>query len=192
MTREELIAIGKHKVRRNEDLMLFYLQEFESIFGRKPICAGCTFNKDWEKFSLGRKSLNTFRKMEAKTFELNASSKNIIHTYYVSKSPRRKYGYNMTEGFAKEYLSNGTKEEIEERKKHFKTLPKVEKETAKVAFINIDDVEKVVYITLDGEQINLEDTTHKILNAYAKQEGIDFGDAKKVAEKRQVIAEWLK
>lgn len=181
MTREELIAIGKHKVRRNEDLMLFYLQEFESIFGRKPICAGCTFNKDWEKFSLGRKSLNTFRKMETKTFELNSSSKNIIHTYYVGKSPRRKYGHNMTEGFAKEYLSNGTKEEIEERKKHFKTLPKVEKETEKVAFINID-----------GEEVELSKATGKELTAYAKDNDIDFGDAKKVADKRQVIAEWLK
>ena len=188
MTREELISIGRHKVRSNENLMLFYLQEFEKLFGRKPNCASCTFVSDWVKFERGiNKEKNTFKMKAEKTFKLTNKGLSKIHTYKVGKQPVRSYGHNMTEEFALDYLSKGSEEQIAERKKWFNVLPEVKKVAPKVAFINIDDVEKEVYITLDGEQINLEDTTHKILTAYAKQEGIDFGDAKKVADKRDVI-----
>ena len=59
----------------------------------------------------------------------------------------------MTEEFALDYLSKGSEEQIAERKKWFNVLPEVKKvkNIPKVAFINIDDVEKAVYITLDGE-----------------------------------------
>jgi hypothetical protein len=82
----------------------------------------------------------------------------------------------MTEDFAVNYLTYGTKEEIEQRKKHFKTLPKIEAEKT---------------ITLDGEEIKLSEATGKQMNAYAKDNNIDFGDAKKVGDKREVIAKTL-
>lgn len=144
MTREELITIGEHKVRNNETLMLSYLSEFEILFGRKPKCAGCTFKSDWSKFVNGNKIINTFKMETSKTFELNNGSKSKIHTYIKDKSPRRSYGHNMTEEFAKAYLTNGTKKEITEREKHFKTLPETTKvQKPKVQKPKVDDVAKV-------------------------------------------------
>lgn len=150
MTREELITIGEHKVRNNETLMLSYLSEFEILFGRKPKCAGCTFKSDWSKFVNANKPqiINTFKMETSKTFELNNGSKSKIHTYIHDKSPRRSYGHNMTESFAKAYLTNGTKKEIAEREKHFKTLPETNKvqkpkEVAKAEVAKVEDVVKV-------------------------------------------------
>jgi hypothetical protein len=175
MTREELITLGKHKVRNDERLMLSYLTEFEALFGRKPKCAGCTFSKDWERFEKGKKT-KTFNMKTDKTFELLASAKSKIHTYKIGKQPFRTYGNTMTEDFAKEYLSVGTKEEIEQRKKLFKVLPEFE-------------IEKTIVV--DGEEIKLADATGKQMNAYAKENHIDFGDATKVDDKRAVIANTL-
>ena len=187
MTREELISIGRHKVRSDESLMLFYLKEFEELFGRKPNCASCTFVSDWVKFERGiNKDKNTFKMKAEKTFKLTANGNSKIHTYKNGKRPVRSYGYNMTENFALAYLSKGSEEQIAMRKKWFSVLPEVKKETPKV-----EDIEDEIFIVVDGEQINLEDTTHKILNAYAKQEGIDFGDVKKVSDKREVIRKVL-
>lgn len=182
MTRAELIAIGRHKVRSDESLMLFYLKEFEILFGRKPNCASCTFVSDWVKFERGKNNEN-FIPMETKTFQLTQKGKDKIHTYKEGKQPLRTYGYKMTEAFANAYLTKGTDEQIEDRKKWFNVLPS----KPKVSFIKIDDVEKAKFI--DG--VNLEDATGKQMNAYAKTNNIDFGDATRVADKREVIRKTL-
>lgn len=177
MTREELITLGEHKVRSNEHLMLSYLNEFEALFGRKPKCAGCTFKSDWKKFLQGIPTTKHLKKMKTnKTFELHGSAKSKIHTYKIGKRPNRSYGNTMTEEFAINYLTNGTKEQIEERKKFFRVLPKMDSEKT---------------INVDGEEIKLEDATGKQMNAYAKEHDIDFGEATKVDEKRAVIAKTL-
>ena len=186
MTREELIAIGSHKVRRDENLMAFYLQEFEKLFGRKPNCAACTFVSDWRRFEQGKKNVSSKNifKME-KTFELNNNAKNIIHTYRIDKRPIRTYGYKMTEEFAKAYLEHGTTEQIEARKQWFRKLPK---EAIEVE--NPKEVDETI-ITVNGEEVFLSDATGKQMTAYAKENGIDFGDAKKVDDKREVIRKTL-
>lgn len=176
MTREELITLGEHKVRNNEHLMLSYLTEFEALFGRKPKCAGCTFKTDWKRFVQGKQTTKYFKMKTNKTFELHGSAKSKIHTYKIGKRPNRSYGNTMTEDFAVSYLTHGTKEQIEERKKFFRVLPKIEAEKT---------------ILVDGEEIKLSEATGKQMNAYAKENDIDFGDAKKVDEKRGVIAKTL-
>jgi hypothetical protein len=44
---------------------------------------------------------------------------------------------------------------------------------------------------VDGEEIKLSEATGKQMNAYAAENNIDFGDAKKVGEKRDIIAKNL-
>jgi hypothetical protein len=176
MTREDLITLGEHKVRSNEHLMLSYLTEFEALFGRKPKCAGCTFKTDWKRFVQGKQTPKYFKMKTSKQFELEKNAKSIIHTYKIGKIPYRSRGNTMTEDFAVSYLTNGTKEEIEQRKKHFKTLPKIEADKT---------------ILVDGEEIKLSEAVGRQLNAYAAENNIDFGDAKKVDEKRAVIAKTL-
>ena len=149
MTREELITKGEHKVRRDADLMLSYLEEFEKLFGRKPDCAGCTFKKDWARFSKGsvnNNTVNNFTMKTKKTFELVGKANSIIHTYRVGKIPKRTYGNKMSEEFALAYLSNGTKQEIELRKGYFKTLPKVKVEKVKPEKIEVVQSEIVAPI----------------------------------------------
>ncbi len=108
-----------------------------------------------------------------KSYKLSDKHRNDILTYLEDGRPIRTYGYKMTEDFAKNFLSLGSKEEIEERKKLFTSLPKDKS------------------IVLDGEEIKLEDATGKELTAYAEANGIDLGDAKKVSEKRATVAKTL-
>ena len=170
--------MGGDKVRRDESLILFYLAEFEKLFGYKPKCTGCSFSKDWKKFVnySQQKKIKTFKMKTDKTFELKKDAKSKIHTYKIGKQPFRTYGNTMTEDFAKAFLTNGTKEEIAERKKLFVKLPQEEVKPT---------------IEVDGETILLETATGKQMDTYAKANDIDFGDATKVAEKREVIAKTL-
>lgn len=170
--------MGGDKVRRDESLILSYLKEFEKLFGRKPKCVGCTFKTDWKKFvnySQQTKS-KTFKMKKDKTFELKKDAKSKIHTYKIGKQPFRTYGNTMTDDFVLAFLTNGTKQEIAERKKLFVRLPEEEVKST---------------IEVDGEEILLETATGKQMDAYAKANDIDFGDATKVAEKREVIAKTL-
>lgn len=164
-------------MRSDERLILFYLEEFEKMFGRKPNCAGCTFKTDWKRFTQGKQT-KTFRKMETeKTFELKRGENDKIHTYKKDGRPFRTYGNKMTDDFAKAYLKYGSKEETSKRKAMFQTLPGSKETESKP-----EEKESTEW---------LSEATHKQLDAYAEEKGIDFGDAKKVAEKREVIAKYL-
>ena len=173
MTPENLITLTKHEVRNNNAFMLLYLQEFENIFGRKPNCASCTFNHDWERFKNAVQSQNIKTKTMANNskYKLANKNRNDILTYVEDGRPVRTYGYRMTDEFAEKFLSKGTKKQIEERKKLFTSLPK--------------------YLELEGGLINLEDATGKDLTAYADAKGIDLSDARLVSDKRAVVAKTL-
>ena len=177
MTPENLVTLNKHEVRNDNALMLIYLQEFENIFGRKPNCAGCTFNHDWERFKNAvRTQTKTTEIMSTdNSYRLNHKHRNEILTYLQDGRPVRTYGYKMTDAFAENFLSVGSKQQIEERKKLFTSLPK-------------DNSKSIV---LEGEEIQLEDATGKELTAYAEANGIDLSDAKKVADKRSLVAKTL-
>ncbi len=127
MTIQELIQAGKNQVRSNPDLMSAYINLFKEKFGRKPDCAGCTFNNDWERL-INSSNSQTIQIMSDKTFKLRDNSK--IYSYDVNDSKaerpirKRSYGNIMTEEFAELYLTHGSEEEIKARKREFAVLPK--------------------------------------------------------------------
>ncbi len=121
---KELIKLNSREVRGNSNLMAIYIKVFESLFGYRPNCAGCTFNSDFQKLknAVLNPKQKTIIKME-KTFKLYQVKGEIL-TYKRGKKTVRQYDNRMTEEFAIGFLTNGTDEHIEERKKLFKTLPK--------------------------------------------------------------------
>lgn len=123
---DELIKLKPNKVRESPDLMGFYLLEYEKIFNEKPSCAPCTFKSDWKKFVKAYKTptqqkIKTMATTE-KTFKLKDNRVRIM-TYWLDKSPQRKYSNKLTEDFAIGYLTHGTKEQLEARRKEFAVLP---------------------------------------------------------------------
>lgn len=125
MTVEELIKAGKSSVRNSPALMAQYKILFKQVFGREPDCAGCTFNRDWER--LANNSQKKLQVMSDKTFRLKKPG--IIYSLDIEDKKlkrtirRRVYGNIMSEDFANDFLSIGSKSEIEERKKLFAVLP---------------------------------------------------------------------
>lgn len=128
---QELIQLNSDKVRRDSNLMLFYIECFSKTFGYKPNCAGCTFNSDFIKLktALHNKEkvvnlTNKTKKME-NTFKLKRIEGNIL-AYRKDKKTFRLYDNSLNEEFVIGFLTNGTEEEIEQRKKLFSKLPKLE------------------------------------------------------------------
>lgn len=134
MTKQELIEIGKDKVRGDKNLMLIYIQMFKKQFGYEPDCISCHFNSDWQKFTrTNTKKIITVKNniMNENKYEVKGPFRNSILTYYEDGIPRRLYGNAITDEFAKKYLSVGTPEELEERKKQFKKIPEENKKEIK-------------------------------------------------------------
>lgn len=127
MTVEELIKIDAKKVRNSSDLMAFYISAFKSKFGKAPNCASCTFKNDFQKLVKAIKNneepikLTTMENKEI-TFKLAKREGKIISFVKNGRTIRR-YDNKLTEEFAIDYLTFGTKEEILERRKRFKVLP---------------------------------------------------------------------
>lgn len=130
MTVKELISLDASKVRRDSNLMLFYIETFKEAFGYAPNCAGCTFNSDWYKLVNrinGTENLLTLQKEKTMaTFQLKKAEGKIL-SFKKDGVTHRKYDTNLTEEFVLGYLSNGSEEEIEQRKKLFSKLPKENK-----------------------------------------------------------------
>lgn len=127
MTVQELVTLSSQKVRRDSDLMAFYIESFKAQFGKAPNCAGCTFSSDFiklksavEKGTKPQKEM-TMRNTEV-TFKLSKRQGKIL-SYVKGGRTIRQYDNKMTEDFAVAYLTNGTKQEITERKKIFRELP---------------------------------------------------------------------
>lgn len=127
MTVEELIQAGKDQVRSSPGLMSAYIGHFSQVFGRKPDCAGCTFNNDWQRLVNAVPNPTKPIEMSDKTFQLRDQHKiyTIISEDKKSKTrrPVRTFGNLMTEEFAEKYLSTSDAELLQKRKAEFKTLP---------------------------------------------------------------------
>jgi len=135
MTVEELILIDKYKVRRDSNLMSLYLQYFKETFNYLPNCAGCSFASDWQKLvAKYSKKYVTLQKVNSmKTISIKKQQGKIL-SYKKDGKTFRLYDNILTDDFIKEYLINGTDEEIAERKKLF-VFP-VEEEKAVVSMDN--------------------------------------------------------
>lgn len=151
MTAQELISAGKDQVRSTPSLMSAYIEVFAGIFGRKPDCAGCTFNNDWQRLVNSQtQQIQNLTTMSTNTFKLRDQHK--IYTYVNEdeetgiKRPVRTYGNLMSEEFAEKYLTVGSEDQIKERKAEFKVLPEQfrDKQTSgdevKLSSLKVDDL----------------------------------------------------
>ncbi len=138
MTKSELISQGSSKVRSDSALLSFYIEIFKNEFGYKPACAGCTFSTDWNKLTNSNKK---YIEIMSKSFEIKDKQK--IHSFVKERRTIRCYGHNMTEEFAIEYLTIGTEEEIEIRKKDFKKLPVLEIEVDAEKELSFKDLKEL-------------------------------------------------
>lgn len=126
---EELIKLDSRKVRGNSSLMTIYIDAFQKQFGRKPNCAGCTFGTDFANLIRAVKGgenptvQKQFKsnKME-NTFKLNKIQSRILF-YRKDGKTFRAYDSQIKEDFAVAYLTNGSEEELKERRKMFAILP---------------------------------------------------------------------
>lgn len=132
MTIQDLISNDSTKVRRDSNLMLFYIETFKEAFGYAPSCVGCTFNSDWlkllRKLNGTDENLLTLQKEKTMaTFKLKRQEGKIL-SFKKDGITYRKYDTSLTEDFVIGYLENGTDEQITERKAMFSKLPKVKTE----------------------------------------------------------------
>ena len=123
MTIQEFILLDKAKVRRDSNLMHLYLEFFKEAFNRVPNCAGCSFSTDWQKlinFHTGNKEKSvTLQKQKVMNTISIKKIQGKILTYKKDGKTFRQYDNILTDSFIKEYVSNGTEEEILERRKMF-------------------------------------------------------------------------
>lgn len=128
MTVNELILINSDKVRRDSSLMAFYVESFFSAMGYRPVCAGCSFNTDWRKFvnKINGKPESSETPIKnnipMSTFKLKKVQNKIL-SYKADGKTYRQYDNILSENFVNGFLSNGTKEQIQERKELFSVLP---------------------------------------------------------------------
>lgn len=148
MTAQELILLNKAKVRRDSNLMHLYLRYFHEAYGYRPSCAGCSFSTDWEKI------VKYYSKNELKNVILEKQNfmaitiKKIqgkILSYKKDGKTYRLYDNLLTSEFIDEYLKNGNKEELSERKKLF-NFPLIEVDNNKLV-AGITESEFVEIIT---------------------------------------------
>lgn len=120
MTVQELILLNKAEVRRNSNLMHLYLTYFKEAFGKTPNCASCSFGTDWQKLvSLYSEKTVTLQKVNPmKTIKIKKVQGKILN-YKKDGKTYRQYDNILTDEFIKEFITNGTEEEIAERKKMF-------------------------------------------------------------------------
>lgn len=127
-----LLSTDSAKVRRSPSLFAFYIETFVDIFGTKPSCAGCTFSKDFNKLknhfnSLSNEnnfvSLPTINKFSnMKTFKFRVPFNGIL-SYKKNGVMHRRYAYRADDAFIIEFLTYGSENELQERKKMFKVFP---------------------------------------------------------------------
>lgn len=192
-TVEDLIKAGKNEVRNNSDLMSSYIKLFEEKFGRKPDCAGCTFNSDWNRLTQNQILTSTNNTiMSDKTFLLRDNS--IIYSYDLEVQENqfrriRRYGNLMNEEFAENYLTHGTPEQIEERKRQFKILPE---KFRTMSEIDATDYEKLAELKKQAEKkgypeeeyININNDSD--MSAYIEAKNIESeAEAKRLREEAE-------
>lgn len=176
MTTKELVSLNPKKIRNNNELMQLYIQQFEAAFSYKPNCAGCTFNKDFNKLkkhvNSGSKSIIINLKPKTMSvYKIKPKFRAQILTYIKNKRPYRAYGRNITDSFAKEFLTHGTEEQLSERRKMFDSIPKEPKAEPVI--------EEVVFTEVTDRM------TRKELDAIASEKGLNPDDY----ENKKLLAE---
>ena len=144
MTRAELILLTADQVRGNSDLTAFYLETYREVYGYVPSCTGCSFKSDYSKLIAVLNNTPDFESKITKntekmsTFKLKKTEGKIrAFVDGKTKKTHRLYDTHFTEEFVIGFLTNGTEEEIAERKAMFSKFPKMPNEEQEV-----EEVEK--------------------------------------------------
>lgn len=143
MTYGELISLNSGRVRNESNLTNYFMNAYNNIFGNFPSCTGCAINNEFNKLiqqvktkgiqqdEIEIKQNNITMVDESKTFVLSPNTDDYMLVYTdKDKRDRRKFLTRLTDEYVVAYLTNGTTEEIEERKKKFKVLPLALREKA--------------------------------------------------------------
>lgn len=125
--------MDKGKVRRDPNLMSLYLTHFKEAYNYVPSCAGCSFASDWQKFvsfyALKGKKTLILTKQNIMAIKIKKIQGKIL-SYKKGGRTYRLYDNILSDEFISEYLKNGSKEELAERKKLFNFPEIVVEETA--------------------------------------------------------------
>lgn len=177
MTTKELVSLNPKKIRNNNELMQLYIQKFEAAFSFKPNCAGCTFSKDFNKLkkhvaSSGKPTVINLKQETMSAYKIKPKFRAQILTYVKDKRSYRTYGRNISDQFAKEFLTHGTEEQIAERRKMFDAIPKepqAEPAIEEVVFTEVTDrmSRKELDRRATEKGLNPNDYENKKLLAYA-------------------------
>lgn len=127
MEAQEFIKLNSREVRNSPSLMAIYADFYFQVHGTKLNCNTCGFDSKLKQLqnALRSKSVQPTKELliMEKTFQLRQVKGEIL-TYKNEGKTVRQYDNRMTEEFAIGFLTHGTEEQIAERKKMFKFLPK--------------------------------------------------------------------
>ena len=143
MTYGELILKSSSEVRNDSNLTSYFINAYKNVLGYVPTCSGCAINNELGNLIKQIKTRNLQdQEIEvttnnitmvdnSKTFVLSPSLQDDMLAYTdKNKVIRRKLVSKLTDEYVVAYLTNGTAEEIEGRKKKFKVLPLALREKA--------------------------------------------------------------
>lgn len=150
--------------------MSLYLFFFKEAFNSVPNCAGCSFSSDWQKlvsfYSVKKEKSVTLQKSKnMKTITIKKIQGKIL-SYKKDGKTYRLYDNILTDDFIKEYVSNGTEEEIKERKKMF-NFPVEEIE------LNLQNKEWETAILKSNAEIILDEPSGIIEYTIEESEGLE-------------------
>tara|TARA_R110000796_G_scaffold120506_1_gene234642 strand:+ start:16417 stop:16959 length:543 start_codon:yes stop_codon:yes gene_type:complete len=170
ITVKELINLGSATVRRDNDLMRAYIVFYEHAFFIKPNCVPCTFDRDYNRL---RNHILTGGEMTAITtnftmgkYILNKRFSSQILTYKIGNRPHRCYGHLITDQFAEEFLKNGTKKQLTERKEMFDMIPPPPPPPAEQTYKTMNRAQLNELLKADGLDPNDFSTKREIIAFY--------------------------
>lgn len=183
MSIEEFLSKNPHDIRRNAEMMQQYIDLYVAAFSLKPNCAGCSFNKDYQRLKKHYESLHSNKKNTTfadnsnnlknistmdKKFEVKRMKRNVIHTYIDARGKaKRSYGYNMTYEFALELVKQG-------KSNIFSIVPKlpvVEEEFKHTFTYKVREENEELIVPEVGKKVLIKDTTR-----YKELAALDYSD----------------
>lgn len=131
MDKQDFLKLESAKVRRSPDLFAFFQNLYQETFNAVPDCSSCSFNKDFRRLQEhlfseiknNNVSLQTNKKYKIMSAYQLKNSKNEILFYDYEGKRFRCYDNMLNDSFVEGFLTHGTTEEIEVRKKLFNVIP---------------------------------------------------------------------
>lgn len=150
----DILKNSASTIRNNPDLMKEFLELYSMHFGKLQGCTPCSFNRYYNNLkSKLLNNLNNNKEGEIMGYVLKKKTGEILW-YIKDKLKYRRADTRASQEFLKEYLTHGTKEEIEDRKKRFKSIPNVEAEAKKVDSKSVEtDVEKSTKVEAEAKKV---------------------------------------